>query len=135
MDASKRSQKGGVLEKSGIPLSTRRATFYSVCIPVRLGIAGLVYYYSRRPDDRNIAITISLLIGLIGMTGNLRAASENNKVWWHRHVHAVIFLVLVLFAVLAMYKIVPAWTLAAVLAGDAAFGFVDSFISSPFYSP
>lgn len=130
MATKKCETKGGILEQQGMPLATRRATFYSVCVPVRLGIAGLVYYYRNEPSG----LVLALLIGLIGTVGNLRALGKPcNEVWWHRIIHVIIFMILTLFSILAIYKIVPSWTLAAILVADVAVGVTDSFISSPFF--
>lgn len=114
----------GLIEKSGATPSERSRLFYGVCIPLRLLLAGFVYWKSTSPIVQGLILTasaISVYINLLGL-------NTSNEVWWSRGFHTLTSLTIFLFSLGGFESWVP-----GIMILDVLFGLFTSFARDPWW--
>lgn len=74
------------LSRVGIMPSDRQRVYYTVCVPLRLALAGLVYQYRDHPRLSTILVPICLL-AVYNLVGDL---NNPHPGWWSRRFHLLI---------------------------------------------
>lgn len=113
----------GVVEMMGASPLLRRNLFYGICIPLRLGLATIVFQKWYSPHVREILLFFSVISVYVNL---LSSISTSNNVWWKREVHLVSG-VLVVFGTLGGKRN----AVFGVLVLDVLFGLITSLTQKP----
>jgi hypothetical protein len=118
---------GGIFEKMGYSMLQKRDLFYTICIFIRLLMAGTVYNYSKNKYIQYAVIFFSIISTYLNYT------KLNECVWWSRKFHLIIaFILLVVSLQIIFKKIKNTKLMAYLLYIDVLFGIVHTLKISPF---
>lgn len=116
--------EGGKIQQMGFTLQQRKQTYYAVCLPLRLALAGAVAYLAATQPF--VAAVLVLVFACIAVFVNVYQATYGGKVWWSRKAHAMVASALVLDAFLVLYGVLPPMTMPAIMALDVFGSFIYS---------
>jgi hypothetical protein len=115
---------GGKVQQMGFTLAQRKAAYYTICLPLRIAMAGAVAYLAATQPF--VAAALVLVFACVAVVVNLYQAAHGGKVWWSRKVHAAVAGVLVLDSFLVLYGVLPPMTMPAIMALDVFGSFIYS---------
>lgn len=115
---------GGIFKKKGYTLEQRKILFYTICIFVRLLLAGIVYHFSEKKELQYLLL-ITSFASIITINNKI---NEGGCVWWNRHFHLFISIVLFICSILAIKnKLKNKKYLSYLFYLDVLFGLTNSF--------
>lgn len=113
---------GGVVEASGATPSQRKNLYYSICVPLRLILAYIVY---KNVNSTPMKVLVTLL-SAFAVYSNLLGLNSSRDVWWNRSFHLVVALSMLVSSLSGNMELVP-----ILMVFDVLFGLVHSLSSKP----
>lgn len=111
-----------IIKKIGLDSSikNRAILFYSICVIVRLLIAGLAYQFRNKTWLPYIVIVISTIV-IYRLYNNL-----SGRWWWSRPFHLLMVILLFITSILTIYKYIDSKYISYLLYIDVFGGFIHS---------
>lgn len=128
MNQTKCQNKGGFFGSRNIDVKTRIALFYSVCIPLRIGLGLLVWFLSQRSIQWSKAIASLVLLFSIASIIVLSRCQDDPSVWWSRMYHLLSAVLLLFLSGLSLAEIIETRWIALLIWIDATWGFIHGSI-------
>ena len=113
---------GGVVEASGATPTQRKNLYYSVCVPLRLILAYIVY---KNVNSTPMKVLV-MLLSAFAVYSNLLGLNSSRTVWWNRSFHLIVALSMLIFSVAGKMEFVP-----ILMVFDVLFGLIHSFSIKP----
>jgi len=113
---------GGVVEASGATPVQRKNLYYSICIPLRLVLAYIVY---KNVNSTPMKVLV-MLLSAFSVYSNLLGLNSSRKVWWNRSFHLIVALSVLVSSVAGKMELVP-----ILMVLDVLFGLIHSFSIKP----
>lgn len=100
----------------------RRATYYYVCVIIRLVIIAIVYTLRNSIIVQGLVI-VGAIVGIV----NLGKRYEGNQ-WWSKKFQLLMSCIIVILVILTFLKYVESWTIPMAMAVSLGGGVLQSFM-------
>jgi len=111
--------------KAGFTLQQRWYMFHMICIPLRVLLAATLYTFGDNVMVRRAAV-VGGLVAFVFNCAKVCGVQDQEPVWWHRSVHMLSAVGIVLSTSLGIDKNVPA----AIMVMDALYGLITFHLRS-----